>query len=121
MKTLKDYILENSVEINEDSDEKKITFNFDGLENDEETLKSFEGKDFCEIEDKKLTVTINKDNCDKLDTVQDILQQYADFLRKSTRNASDEQYAQKTHKFADKVAEFNTILDEFQNPKEEEE
>ena len=126
MKNLKDYILENSKsvenqnEINEASKEKKITFDFTGLENDEETLKSFDGKDFCTIEDNKLTVTVTADNCDKLDTVQDILQQYAETLRSSTKNSSDEQYAQKTHKFADKVAEFNDVLDEFQNPGEEE-
>ena len=60
------------------------------------------------------------ENVDKLDTVQDILQQFAETIRNSTKRSSDEQYAQKTKVFAEKVAEFNDALDEIANPNEEE-
>lgn len=112
MKSLQDFIIESSQEINEGKDTASITFDFTDLENAKETLKSFENKDYCTIEDNKLTVEITADNVDKLDTVQDILQQYSQTLRSSTKSTNDEQYAQKTKKFAEKVGEFNDAIEE---------
>ena len=119
MKSLQTFINER-VEIFEAEGSKTITFDFTDLENGEETLKSLEEKEGCKIEDNKLTVTITTKNVDKLDTVQDILQQFAETIRNSTKRSSDEQYAQKTKAFAEKVAEFNDALDEIANPNEEE-
>lgn len=114
MKHLLEYINERS-QVNESSESKKIIFDFTDLENAEDTLKSLSDREGCEVEDTKLTVTITKDNCNKLDSVQDILQQYSEILRSSTKRSSNEQYAQKTKSFAEKVAEFNDALDEIQN------
>ena len=114
MKDLRDYILE-SVKLNEAAASKVFTFDFTGLEQGEETLKSFEDREGCKIEGQKLTVEITEKNVDKMDSVQDILQQYAETLRKSTKISSDEQYAQKTSKFAKQVGEFNDALDEIEN------
>ena len=119
MKSLQTFINER-VEIFEAERSKTITFDFTDLENGEETLKSLEEKEGCEIDGNKLTVTITTENVDKLDTVQDILQQFAETIRNSTKRSSDEQYAQKTKAFAEKVAEFNDALDEIANPNEEE-
>ena len=119
MKSLQDFILEN-VEVDESKSESKtITFNFDGLENAEDTLKSFEDREGCSVEDNKLTVTLSEETKGKLDTVQDILQQYCETIRNSSKRSSDEQYAQKTKSFADKLNEFNTALDELENPDED--
>ena len=118
MKTLQDYIIEQS-QMNEAIESKSITFDFTDLENAEETLKSFEDQEGCTVEDNKLTVNITKDNVDKLDSVQDILQQYSETLRKSSKSTNDEQYAQKTKKFAEKVEEFNDTIDKIENPEEE--
>ena len=119
MKNLKDYILEN-VQLNEAAAYKVFTFDFTDLEQGEETLKSFEDREGCEIEGQKLTVKVTDKNVDKMDSVQDILQQYAETLRKSTKNSSDEQYAQKTSKFAKQVGEFNDALDEIENAEKNE-
>ena len=118
MKHLSDYIVEQS-QVNESSTSKIITFNFKDLENAEETLKSLEGKEGVTIEDNKLTLEITTDNVDKLDTVQDILQQYCQTIRNSQKRSSDEQYAQKTVEFEKKVNELNDAIDEIQNPEEE--
>lgn len=119
MKDLRDYILE-SVQLNEAAASKVFTFDFTGLEQGEETLKSFEDREGCEIEGQKLTVKVTDKNVDKMDSVQDILQQYAETITKSTQNASNEQYAQKTSAFAKKVGEFNDALDEIANTEKNE-
>ena len=67
-----------------------------------------------------MKVTINPDNVDKLDEVQDILQQYCQTIRSSSKSTNDEQYAQKTKKFEQKVTEFNDAIDEIANPEEDE-
>lgn len=122
MKDLRDYILESveEVQIDEAAASKVFTFDFTDLENAEDTLKSFEDREGCEIEGQKLTVKVTDKNIDKMDSVQDILQQYAETLRKSTKNTSNEQYAQKTSKFAKQVGEFNDALDEIENAEKNE-
>lgn len=113
MKSLTEYIYESM-------ESKTIEFDFTDLENAEETLKSFEDKEYCEVDENKLKVTINPDNVDKLDEVQDILQQYCQTIRSSSKSTNDEQYAQKTKKFEQKVTEFNDAIDEIANPEEDE-
>jgi len=119
MKTLQEFITEQ-VQLNEESTSKTISFDFTDLENSEEILDSLKEKEGCSVEDNTLTVTITADNADKLDTVQDILQQYSETLRSSSKRSSNEQYAQKTKKFAEKVGEFNDALDEITDPNEDE-
>lgn len=112
MKSLKDFITEAT-------SSKVIEFDFSDLENAEDTLKSFEGQEGCEVEGNTLKVTITPDNVDKLGGTQDILQQYCQTIRSSTKSTNDEQYAQKTKRFEEKVNEFNDAIDEIENPEEE--
>lgn len=119
MKDLKDFITESIEVIKEGQDSASITFDFTDLENGEETLDSLKDKEGCEVDDKKLTVNITKDNCEKLDTVQDILQQFAETIRNSSKRTNNEQYAQITKSFQEKVNEFNDKLDEIRNGDDE--
>ena len=117
MKHLQDYIIEAAeVKVNEGAESKSVVFDFTDLENAEDTLKSLEGKDGVTIEDNKLTLEITKDNVDKLETVQDILQQFCQTIRNSQKRSSDEQYAQKTVSFEKKVGEMNDAIDAIKNP-----
>ena len=117
MKHLQDYIIEAAeVKVNEGAESKSVVFDFTDLENAEDTLKSLEGKDGVTIEDNKLTLEITKDNVDKLETVQDILQQFCQTIRNSQKRSSDEQYAQKTVAFEKKVGEMNDAIDAIANP-----
>ena len=104
MKHLQEFINEQI----EDSCKKSITFDFTDLEDGEDTLKSFEDKENCEVKDNKLTVSV----CNKLDSVQDILQQYGDKLRRSSKATNDESYAKKVKKFNSKVEELNNAIEE---------
>lgn len=107
MKHLQEFINEQ-IEVQIEESCKSITFDFTDLEDAEDTLKSFEDKEGCKVEDKKLIVSV----CDKLDSVQDILQQYGDKLQKSSKATNDESYAQKVNKFNSKVEELNNAIEE---------
>ena len=121
MKSLQEFINENIVN-EEAAQSKSFTFNLAGIDAGEETLKSFENITGVTIDGEKVTVEVTPENFDKLDTFQDIMQQFIDGARKSTRRASDEQYAQKTKSLEDKMNEFNDYLDELggEDKKEEE-
>lgn len=120
MKNLVDYIKE-SININEGDSSKSVTFDFTDLENAEETIDSLKEKDGVSVDDKKVTIEVTSDNVDKLDSVQDILQQFTETIRGSQKRSSDEQYAQKTKSFAEKVNELNDAIDEIKNPSDEDE
>lgn len=115
MKHLQDYIIEQA-QVNEGASSKSITFDFKDLENGKETIESLKDKEGVAVEEDKLTVTVNSDTVDKLDTVQDILQQFCQTIRNSQKRSSDEQYAQKTVDFEKKVGELNDAIDEIKNP-----
>ena len=114
MKSLKDFLFEAA------ATSKTVTFNFKDLENAEETIKSLEGREGVTIDDQKLTLEITPDNVDKLGPVQDILQQYCQTIRNSSKRSSDEQYAQKTKSFEENIAKMNDAIDEIENPEEDE-
>ena len=117
MKSLQEYVNEHINEAQEDS--KDFTFNFDGIENGEETVKSLENRENVTIEDQKVTVTIKKDV--NIDTVQDILQQAIQTARKNQKSINDEQYAQKTAKLEKTLGEMNDFIDKVNNPEDVEE
>ena len=120
MKHLQDYIIEQA-QVNEGSNSKSISFNFKDLENGKETLDSLKDKEGVTVDEEAetLTVEITANNVNKLDTVQDILQQFCHTIRNSTKRSSDEQYAQKTLSFEKKVGELNDAIDEIANSQED--
>ena len=120
MKHLQDYIIEQA-QVNEGASSKSITFDFKDLENGKETIESLKDKEGVTVEEDKLTVTVSSDTVDKLDTVQDILQQFCQTIRNSQKRSSDEQYAQKTVEFEKKVGELNDAIDEIKNPDDDSE
>lgn len=124
MKNLTTFINEkralNNKVIKESDDSKEISFNFTDLENAKETIESLEKMDnVTKKSDNELIVTVTSDNVDKLDTVVDILQQYAETLRHSSKRSSSETYAQKTITFAKSVASLNDAIDELSGGEEE--
>ena len=97
MKHIFDYILE--AEDSKCSCEKPIsvTFNFSGVDGVEDLFNSLEDMEYVYVDKDKstVTVTISNDNCDKLETPMDILQQTIQLERNSTKTTNNEQYAQK--------------------------
>ena len=118
MKSLFEYM--NEKMMTESSDTKEIKFNFTDLENAEETIKSLESMDnVTKTSDNEITVTVTAQNSDKLDTVVDILQQYCNVIRHSSKRSSSEQYAQKTVKFEKTLSSLHSAIDEFNDAAEE--
>ena len=116
MKSLQEFVTEQmTVEANEES--KDFTFDFTGVENGEETVKSLENRENVSIEDQKVTVTIKKDV--NIETVQDILQQAIQTARKSASSINNEQMGQKTAKLEKTLGEMNEFIDKVNNPEEE--
>jgi hypothetical protein len=106
MKTLKDFIFEknrvnNTVNNNADlqPQTKAFTFNFKDVENAEETVKSLvelgEKHDITVTENgTSVTIMIEADNLDNMDSIIDVLEQAIRTAGKSLRRSSNEQYAQ---------------------------
>lgn len=114
MKSLVEFIKESIVV---ESKDKTIVFDFSGIENAEETLKSLsEYSDVATVEDNKVTVTLNADNIEKIGSVQDIIQQAVQHERAGEKSTNDEQYAQKVAALEKKVAEMNDAIDAIENP-----
>ena len=122
MRSLKEYLIESNVsEAAECANSKTFTFDFTGIENGEETVKSLEGKENYEIDGNKVTVTI----CSDKEKDTEILRQAIESIRKQQKNSSNEQYAQKTKALATKLSEIDEYVDslaeqEKEQPKEEE-
>lgn len=114
MKNLQDYINEKLNESNEES--KDFVFNFEGIENGEETVNSLNNREHVTIDGNKVTVTIKKDI--NINTVQDILQQAIQVARKSQKSINDEQYAQKTAKLEKTLGSMNDYIDQVNNPED---
>lgn len=114
MKNLKEYINEKLNESNEES--KDFVFDFEGIENGEETVNSLNNREHVTVDGNKVTVTIKKDI--NIDTVQDILQQAIQVARKSQKSINDEQYAQKTAKLEKTLGAMNEFIDQANNPED---
>lgn len=118
MKSLKEYLIEsNVIESSECTDSKTFIFDFTDIENGEETVKSLEGKENYSIDGNKVTVTI----CNGKETDTEILKQAIESIRKQSKNASNEQYAQKTKALATKLSELFDYQDSLAEQSKEEE
>lgn len=112
MKSLKEYILES-----ESGSCKTFTFDFGGIENGEETVKSLEGKENYKIDGNKVTVTV----CSEKEPDIEILQQAIESMREQSKHSSSEQYAQKTKALATKLSEMFEYIDSLAEQEEQQE
>ena len=116
MKHLQEFINEQ-INITEASEESKsFTFDFTDMENGEDIVKSLTDKENVTVDGNKVTVEIKKDA--NIETVQDILQQSIQTLRKSQKSINDEAYAQKTAKLEKTLGEMNEFIDKANNEEE---
>lgn len=113
MKSLSEYIKENlNIEnINKGS----VKFDFDGMDNADDILKQLSSFQSVSVNDKKVEVVCDA-NVDELNEVYDILKKYSDDERNGMHRTNDEQYAQKTIKFAEKVDELKKMIEKIETP-----
>ena len=120
MKSLQDFILENVENIDEAKSSKSFTFNLKDIEGAEEALKTLSEMAEVTVDEDKVTVNVSEENKDALQSFTEFMSKFVTDIRKSTRNSSDEQYAQKTHAIADKFDELKDYIDELSvEPKED--
>ena len=115
MKSLSEYIKEN-LKI-ENINEGSIKFNFDGMDNADDILKQFGSIQTASVNDKEVEVMCDA-NVDELKKVYDILKKYSDKERSGSHRTNDEQYAQKTIKFAEKVDELKEMIEKVEAPED---
>ena len=113
MKSLSEYIKENlNIEnINKGS----VKFDFDGMDNADDILKQLSSFQSVSVNDKKVEVVCDA-NVDELNEIYDILKKYSDDEHSGMHRANDEQYAQKTIKFAEKVDELKKMIEKIETP-----
>lgn len=115
MKSIKEFLLESAKKSN------SISFDFSSLENAKETIDSLANMDYCEVDENTVTVSIDEDNYDKLDSVQDILQSFYNTVYNSSKRTNDEKYAQLVKTFGKKVEELNDKIDSYNTDEDEDE
>ena len=120
MKSLLDYIKEaREVEtIEEGKDCSSIKINFDGMDGADDFIKSIESFQSVSVAEKEVEILCDA-NVEELKKIYDLLKKYSDKERTSSHRASDEQYAQKTVKFENKVKELNEMIEKIEKPEEQ--
>ena len=120
MKSLSEFIKECiEVEENYINESCSLSINFDGLDDAEDILKQLADMDGAEVTENTVELSCDA-GAESLKKVYDILKKYSDKQRNSQHRSSDEQYAQKTVKFENKVNELNNMIQELEKPKEDE-
>lgn len=113
MKSLSEYIKEN-LDI-ENINKGSVKFDFDGIDNADDILKQLSSFQSVSVNDKKVEVVCDA-NVDELNEIYDILKKYSDDERSGSHRTNDEQYAQKTIKFAEKVNELKKMIEKIETP-----
>lgn len=111
--------LNESLNINE-SKEKMLRFEFGDLEHADDTIKSIEdlankNSVYSEKIDKGIKIKVNDNNRDKLDSIQDVLQQFVDKVQNDDK--ADESDV-KT--IADQLNKLNDFIDDEDTDDEDE-
>lgn len=111
--------LNESLNINE-SKEKTLRFEFGDLEHADDTIKSIEdlankNSVYSEKIDKGIKIKVNDNNRDKLDSIQDVLQQFVDKVQNDDK--ADESDV-KT--IADQLNKLNDFIDDEDTDDEDE-
>ena len=113
MKSLSEYIKEN-LDI-ENINKGSVKFDFDGMDNADDILKQLSSFQSVSVNDKEVEVVCDA-NVDELNEIYDILKKYSDDERNGMHRTNDEQYAQKTIKFAEKVDELKKMIEKIETP-----
>lgn len=115
MKNLSDYIYESMVN---ESSSKELRFEFGGLDKKDETIKSIEDLAnskgvYSEKVSNGIKIKATDDNRDKLDSIQDVLQQYVQKMQDDDKADEGD-----VKKLSDQLDKLNDFIDE--EPEEDE-
>lgn len=111
MKSLTQQLYESMNIVHESKEEKYFRFSFGSLDKADETIKSIEdiaSKNgiYTEKIDKGIKIKLNDSNYEKVDSIQDIVQQYVQKMQDDDKANQDE-----VKKLADVLNDMNEYLD----------
>ena len=115
MKSLVEFIKESK---DENKISKTLTFNFNGIDNVEDIIKTLSEDETLNIEDNKVTLTINADNIDDIQTSLDKLEKVIKSERDGTHSSNNEQYSQLVSSLERTLKEAKDFIVELTTPEE---
>lgn len=115
MKSLVEFIKESK---DENKISKTLTFNFNGIDNVEDIIKTLSEDETLNIEDNKVTLTINADNIDDIQTSLDKLEKVIKSERDGTHSSNNEQYSQLVSALERTLKEAKDFITELTTPEE---
>lgn len=120
MKNLSEYVKESFDTVESEVEEivesetpesKEFTFDFTDLDNADDIIKTLQENDAVNVDDKKVTLTVKKDD-KNVESAMEEIRKYTEQIRSSSRRSSDEKYAQRTVKFAKVTADADAFINE---------
>lgn len=120
MKNLSDYIYESMMN---ESSSTELRFEFGDLDKKDETIKSIEDLGskngiYTEKINNGIKIKVTDDNCDSLDSIQDVLQSYVEKMQDDDK--ADEGTVKKLADQVNKLADFiDTASDEDEDDKDD--
>ena len=115
MKSLVEFIKESK---DENRISKTLTFNFNGIDNVEDIIKTLSEDETLNIEDNKVTLTINADNIDDIQTSLDKLEKVIKSERDGTHSSNNEQYSQLVSALERTLKDAKDFITELTTPEE---
>lgn len=116
MKSLVEFIKESK---EEKTSSKTLTFNFSGIDNVDEIIKTLSEDETLNIDGNKVTLTINADNIDDIQTPLQKLENVIKGERKGTHSSNNEQYSQLVSSLERTLKEAKDFIAELTTPEED--
>ena len=116
MKSLVEFIKESK---EEKTSSKTLTFNFSGIDNVDEIIKTLSEDETLNIDGNKVTLTINADNIDDIQTPLQELENVIKGERKGTHSSNNEQYSQLVSSLERTLKEAKDFIAELTTPEED--
>lgn len=116
MKSLVEFIKESK---EEKPSSKTLTFNFNGIDNVDEIIKTLSEDETLNIDGNKVSLTINADNIDDIQTPLQKLENVIKGERKGTHSSNNEQYSQLVSSLERTLKEAKDFIAELTTPEED--
>lgn len=116
MKSLAEFIKESK---EEKTTSKTLTFNFNGIDNVEEIIKTLSEVETFNVEDNKVTLTINADNIGDITPELEKLENVIKGEREGTHSSNNEQYSQLVSALERTLKEAKDFITELTTPEDD--
>lgn len=116
MKSLVEFIKESK---EEKTTSKTLTFNFNGIDNVDEIIQTLSEVETFNVEDNKVTLTINADNVGDITPELEKLENVIKSEREGTHSSNNEQYSQLVSALERTLQDAKDFIAELTTPEDE--